>query len=114
MFLSLAFSPVGEERPVSLARVPWSTTTHQKPTSKRLNIHIQPFVPMLQPPRRKKIKRVVQIKVVVPVPVRPDKLVDLFLVPRVQVLELVHRLEFLDVEAVWHDSVCGVETAGAR
>lgn len=75
------------------------------PTSQSLNVHIQPFIPMLQPPRRKEIKRIVQVKVVVAVPMRADEFVDFLLVPRVEVLEFVHGLEFLDVETVGDDAV---------
>lgn len=39
------------------------------------------------------------------IPMRPDEFVDLFLVPRVQVLELVHGLELFHVQPVGHDTV---------
>ena len=55
--------------------------------------------------RETHIEGVVEIEIVVAVEVSADEVVNFRLGGRVQILELVHRLELDDVEAVWQDAI---------
>ncbi|KAL8419057.1 hypothetical protein RB594_002311 [Gaeumannomyces avenae] len=70
-----------------------------------LDKHVASFVPELVPTSREKIQRVLWLKIVMPVEVAADKVVDLLLGLRVQVLELVHSGELGHVQAVGQDTV---------
>ena len=69
-------------------------------TSQRLDKEVAPFISELVTASDEEIQRVVEVKVVVAVKVTADKLVDFLLFDLVQVLELVHRLEFDHVQPV--------------
>ena len=74
-------------------------------TSKRLDKHIDTFVPELISTSSEQVKGVVEIEIVMTVEMTSNKVVDLFLGLDVEVLELVHGGEFLDVETVRKNSV---------
>ena len=72
---------------------------------KALDEHVNTLVAVLIPARGEHIQCVVEVKVVVAVKVSAHKVIDLGLRESVQILELVHRLEFDDVESIGKDTV---------
>lgn len=73
--------------------------------SKRLDEHVDTLVAVLVPSSSEHIQCIVDIKVIMSVEMPTDELIDLRLGCGVQVLELVHRLEFDDVKPVGDDAV---------
>jgi hypothetical protein len=69
-------------------------------TSKRLDKHINTFVPELVSSSSEQVKSVVEIEIVMTVEVSSDEIINLLLGLNVEVLELVHGSELLDVETV--------------
>ena len=69
-------------------------------TRESFDEHVKPLVSILVTAGRKYVERVVEVKVDVPVKVAANELVDLLLGGRVEVLELVHGLEFDDVQPI--------------
>jgi len=51
------------------------------------------------------IEGIIQIKIVMTVEMASDKLVNLALAGRMEILELVHGLELDDVQAIWQDAI---------
>lgn len=74
-------------------------------TSKRLDEHVNTFVPEFVSTSGEQIDGVFQVKVVVAVEVTSDEIVDLLLGLHVQVLEFVHSSELLDVQTVRQDTI---------
>jgi hypothetical protein len=74
-------------------------------TSQTLEEHVDTLVPVLVSSGSKHVHGVLHIKVVVTVKVTLDKLVDLGLGQGVEVLKLVHGLEFDHVETVGKNTV---------
>ena len=74
-------------------------------TSKRLDKHINTFIPKLISTSSEEIQSVVQIEIVMTIEMTSDEIVNLLLGLNVEVLELVHSSELLDVETVGEDSV---------
>ena len=74
-------------------------------TSKRLDKHINTFIPKLVSTSSEQIKRVVQIEIVMTIEMTSDKVVNLLLGLYVEVLELVHSSKLLDVETVGEDTI---------
>lgn len=75
-------------------------------TCKRLDKHVDTFVPELVSTSSEQVECVFKVKVVMTVEVTSDKIVDLLLGLDVQVLELVHGRKLLDVETVGQDTIC--------
>lgn len=60
-------------------------------TRQRFDEHIHPLVPVLIPPGSEHVQRVVHVEIQVSIEMPAHKVLDLGLVQRVQILELVHR-----------------------
>ena len=86
-------------RPVHLS------PTCRKLTLEGLNKHVQTLVAVLVSSSGEKVKGVLQIEIIVAVKVASDKVVDAILRHCVQILELVHCLEFDDVESVGQHTI---------
>jgi hypothetical protein len=69
-------------------------------TSKRLDKHINTFVPKLVSTSSEQVKSVVEIEIVMTVEMSSDEIIDLLLGLDVEVLEFVHGSELLDIETV--------------
>jgi hypothetical protein len=74
-------------------------------TSKRLNKHINTFIPKLVSTSSEQVKRVVKVEIVMTIEMTSDEIVNLLLGLNVEVLEFVHSSEFLDVETVGEDTI---------
>ena len=70
-----------------------------------LDEHVHAFVAELVPAGREHVKGVLKIKIVMSVEMTADKVIDLLLGLQMQILELVDRGEFLDVQPVRQDTV---------
>jgi hypothetical protein len=74
-------------------------------TSKRLDKHINTFIPKLVSTSSEQVERVVQIEIVMTIEMTSDKVVNLLLGLDVEVLEFVHGSELLDVETIGEDTI---------
>jgi hypothetical protein len=74
-------------------------------TSKRLDKHINTFIPKLVSTSSEQIKRIVQIEIVMTIEMTSDEIVNLLLGLNVEVLEFVHSCELLDVKTVGEDTI---------
>jgi len=74
-------------------------------TSQTLDEHVNTLVAELVPTSGEEIESVVQVEVVVSVEVTANKVIDLLLGLRVQVLELVHGGEFLHIQTIGQHTV---------
>jgi hypothetical protein len=74
-------------------------------TSKRLDKHINTFIPKLVSTSSEQIKRVVQIEIVMTIEMTSNEIVNLLLGLNVEVLEFVHSCELLDVKTVGEDTI---------
>ena len=74
-------------------------------TSQTLEEHVNTLVPVLVSSSSEHVNGILHIKVIMTVKVTLDKLVDLGLGQGVEVLKLVHGLEFDHVETVGKDTV---------
>jgi hypothetical protein len=70
-----------------------------------LDEHVDALVAVLVPAGREHIESIIEVEIVVPVKVPPDKLVDLGFARRMQILEFVDRLELDDVQTVREHTV---------
>ncbi len=70
-----------------------------------LNEHVHAFVPVLVSPGGEEIQRVLGLEIDVAVEMTAHEIMNLLLVLLMQVLELVHGREFLDVEAIGDDAI---------
>jgi hypothetical protein len=77
-------------------------------TGKRFDEHVDTLVSELVSSSSEQVDGVFQVKVVVPVEVTSDKVVDLLLGLDMQVLELVHGSELDHVQTVRQDTICKV------
>lgn len=71
----------------------------------RLDEHIHTLVAILITTSSEEVERILRIKVVVPVKVTSDEIVDLLLCLLMQVLELVCGGEFLNIQTIGQDAV---------
>lgn len=74
-------------------------------SSERLNEHVCSLVAKLVSSGDEEVQSLVQVEVEMPVEVTAHEFVQLFLRHGVEVLELVQRREFLDVQPIWRDEV---------
>jgi hypothetical protein len=74
-------------------------------TSKRLDKHINTFIPKLVSTSSEQVERVVEIEIVMTIEMTSDEIVNLLLGLDVEVLELVHGSKLLDVETVGEDTI---------
>ena len=102
---TVVLEPIFWSRELSPASQSAHAISNEQPTSQRLDEHVHTLVPELVSPSREQVDGVLEVKVVVSVEVSADEIVDLLLGLDVQVLELVHGRELLDVEAVRQDTV---------
>ena len=103
---TVVLEPIFWSRELSPASQSAHAISNEQPTSQRLDEHVDTLVPELVSASREQVDGVLEVKVVVSVEVSADEVVDLFLGLDVQVLELVHRRELLDVKTVRQDTVC--------
>lgn len=69
-------------------------------TSQSLDEHVDTFVPELVPTGGEEIEGVLQVEIIMAVEVAPNKVADLLLRVRVQVLEFMHGRELLDIQPI--------------
>lgn len=74
-------------------------------TGQRLDEHVHTLIPVLVATSGEEVQRLVGIKVIVPIEMTANKVVDALLVGLVQVLELVSCAELLDIETVGQNTV---------
>ena len=70
-------------------------------SGQRFDEKVGPFVAELVAAGDEEVQRLIKVKIVVSIEVAPDKLVDLLLGQRVQVLELVQSGELLHIQSIW-------------
>jgi hypothetical protein len=69
-------------------------------TSKRLDKHINTFIPKLVSTSSEQVQGIVKVEIVMTVEMTSDEIVNLLLGLNVEVLEFVHGGELLDIETV--------------
>ena len=74
-------------------------------TRKTLDEHVHTLVPELVSSSSEEVHGILKVEVVMTIKVASNEVVDLLLGLNVQVLELVHRRELLDVETVREDAI---------
>jgi len=73
--------------------------------SKRLDKHVDTFIPVLVTTSGEEVESLIRVKVVVSVEVASNKVVDALLVLLVEILELVSGRKLLDVQTIWQDTI---------
>ncbi len=74
-------------------------------TSERLDKHVNTFVSIFITTGGEHVQGIVEVEIVVSIEMSADELVNFCLGSSVQVLELVHRLEFDNVKPIWKDTI---------
>jgi hypothetical protein len=65
-----------------------------------LDKHIHALIPVFVPPRREEVQCIIQVKVIMSIKMSTDKIINDVLLDGMQVLKLVHSLEFNHVETI--------------